>query len=102
MKEKNSTETDHRRLHTIIHGRVQGVGFRAFTQRIGVQYGLTGWVRNRWNGTVETVAEGSHKDLEIFLQALYRGPFSGTTRHINENWQDASGQFTSFSIRMTA
>jgi acylphosphatase len=102
MEGKEFLNKDFIRLHTVIHGRVQGVGFRAFTQRVGIQNRLTGWVRNRWNGTVEAVAEGSRENLESYLHALHRGPFSGTTSRIVESWLDAKGDFQSFTIRMTA
>jgi len=101
LNEEHSRGSKNVCLHAIIEGRVQGVGFRAFTQRYAIQYRLTGWVRNRWDGTVEVVAEGSHQDLEKFLQALGRGPFSGTTRSIKTDWLDATGKFTPFRIRMT-
>jgi acylphosphatase len=101
MDQNNSKIYTSTCLHAIVEGRVQGVGFRAFVQRYAVQYRLTGWVRNRWNGTVEVLAEGSRPDLEKFLQALQRGPFSGTTRQVKSDWRDASGQFSSFRIRIT-
>lgn len=88
-------------LHAIIEGRVQGVGFRAFSQREGIKCKLTGWVRNRWDGSVEVVAEGSIQDLEKFLHALQHGPFIGTTRHLKTEWRDATGDFNTFRIRMT-
>jgi len=89
------------RLHTIVEGRVQGVGFRYFTQERAVFLGLTGWVRNRWNGTVEITAEGSRADLEIFLKAIQRGPHPGTTQNVKSDWLTATGEFRSFQIRQT-
>lgn len=90
------------RLHADIEGRVQGVGFRYFTQERAVFLGLTGWVRNRWNGTVELTAEGSKTDLEILLKAVQRGPRAGTTQNVKFEWLEASGEFSSFRIRQTA
>lgn len=95
------TEAEFLRLHAIVKGRVQGVGFRAFTQRNAVTNNLTGWVRNRWNGTVEVVAEGQRPSLEALLQAIQRGPYPGTTRNVKVDWQLATGEFNSFRIRMT-
>ena len=89
------------RLHAIVDGRVQGVGFRYFTQERAVLLGLTGWVRNRWNGTVELVAEGPRADLDTLLQAVRRGPHAGTTRNVRIDWMDATGEFSSFYVRRT-
>jgi acylphosphatase len=89
------------RLHAIVTGRVQGVGFRAFTQRNAIVLNLTGWVRNRWDGTVEIVAEGSSSSLDPFLLALQRGPRVGTTQNVKYDWLDATGEFSSFRVRMT-
>jgi acylphosphatase len=90
------------RLHAHIEGRVQGVGFRYFTQERAVFLGLTGWVRNRWNGTVEIVAEGPKEDLEILLKTVRRGPRVGTTQNVKFDWQAFSGEFSTFRIRPTS
>jgi acylphosphatase len=89
------------RLHAIVDGRVQGVGFRYFTQERAAFLGLTGWVRNRWNGTVELVAEGPKADLETFLRAIQRGPRTGTTQNVKVDWLENRGEFNSFRIRQT-
>jgi acylphosphatase len=90
------------RLYAIVEGRVQGVGFRYFTQERAAFLGLTGWVRNRWNGTVELIAEGSRANLEILLKAIQRGPHTGTTRNVKLDWQEGTGEFSTFQIRRTA
>lgn len=101
MNHTESSSSDFFRLHCIVQGRVQGVGFRAFTQRKAYEKDLTGWVRNRWDGTVEVVAEGPRKHLEDFLEGLRRGPFSGTTRNVKVEWQKSRDEFNTFRIRMT-
>jgi acylphosphatase len=95
------SEQEIQRLYAIVEGRVQGVGFRYFTQERAVFLGLTGWVRNRWNGTVELVAEGPRADLEILLQAIRRGPRAGTTQNLKWDWQEGTGEFRTFYIRRT-
>jgi acylphosphatase len=90
------------RLHAIVEGVVQGVSFRAFVQQKAVSYGLKGWVRNRWDGSVEVLAEGPQADLERLLSALYRGPRSADVRGVTPDWQPASGEFQFFSIRLTS
>src|SRR5207244_12904415 len=62
------------RLHAIVRGDVQGVGFRYFVQRKAQQLGLRGWVRNNDDGTVELVAEGGRGELEQLKRALEEGP----------------------------
>ena len=97
-REENRIE----RLHTSVEGRVQGVGFRYFVQEQAVRLALTGWVRNRWDGSVEVIAEGKRGDLEKLLSALARGPRSANVMRIIPEWQTASGDFSHFNIRLTA
>ncbi|MDY8109580.1 acylphosphatase [Fulvimarina sp. 2208YS6-2-32] len=61
-------------MHVIVHGRVQGVGFRDWTERTARSRGLAGWCRNRSDGTVEVVAAGDGEALSGFLFDLERGP----------------------------
>lgn len=95
------SEADQIRLHAIVEGRVQGVGFRNFVLENATRLGLTGWVRNRWNGDVECLAEGERQALEKLLVALQRGPRSGFVTQVRVDWQDASGEFSYFSVRTT-
>ena len=66
----------------VVSGRVQGVGFRYFTQRKAVELNLRGWVRNRPDGTVEVEACGPDEQLEIFEHALRSGPPLGRVAHV--------------------
>ncbi len=90
------------RLHAIIQGHVQGVGFRYFVQGKATSLGLTGWVRNRWDGSVEVLTEGKRTELESLLDALYRGPRGATVTNVDPQWQEATGEFLDFQVRMTA
>jgi acylphosphatase len=58
----------------IVAGRVQGVGFRFFAARAARDLGVHGWVRNRPDGTVETLAEGAQEAVELYLERLRLGP----------------------------
>jgi acylphosphatase len=60
--------------HLIIRGRVQGVGYRAWTEHAALQRGLEGWVRNRADGAVEAVFAGPAMVVEGMLEACWRGP----------------------------
>ena len=57
-----------------IHGRVQGVGFRAFVEHEAAQRGLEGWVRNRRDGSVETLIAGGESVVEEMIEVCRRGP----------------------------
>lgn len=92
---------DLKRLHAVVHGRVQGVGFRAYTVTSANRLELTGWVRNRYNGTVETIAEGPQSVLNVFIKDLERGPGPSNVTHLNIEWQTPTGEFPDFRFRMT-
>jgi len=62
-----------KRIHAIISGVVQGVGFRFFAKYIAERFELNGFVRNRADGTVELEAEGSDKAVSAFLRELDTG-----------------------------
>ena len=87
------------RLHAVAHGMVQGVNFRAYTQREAARLRLTGWVRNQWNGTVETVAEGPRAALEEFERTLQRGPPAALVDAVDVTYSEATGEFGGFNIR---
>jgi acylphosphatase len=89
------------RLHAVIEGQVQGVGFRYFVHDSAAALGLTGWVRNRWDGSVEVVAEGRREALNHLLAALYRGPRSAVVTDLTPEWLPGSGEFSGFTIRST-
>lgn len=90
-----------RRLHAVVHGRVQGVGFRATTVDEARRLGLAGWVRNRYDGTVEVLAEGSEARLKIFLEYLHRGPWGASISSVVEDWTDAAGAPMPFQFKRT-
>jgi acylphosphatase len=91
--------SEQERLRAEIFGDVQGVGFRVFVLRRGMAYGLTGWVRNRWDGSVELVAEGPRPALEILLDDVRRGPSASNVERVEEHWETATAEFRSFGVR---
>lgn len=93
-------ENEITRLHAVVEGRVQGVGFRYFVLDKAETLGVTGWVRNRWDETVEVTAEGSRADLEKLLQALERGPRSAYVLQVNREWLPATCEFGSFFVEV--
>ena len=62
--------------HVVVHGRVQGVGYRAFVEDEAYRRGLHGWVRNRRDGSVEAVFAGPPAAVESMIEACRRGPMS--------------------------
>jgi acylphosphatase len=97
MSEKASAR---RRLHAVIHGRVQGVSFRYYTQRRARELDLTGYVRNQWRGTVEVIAEGQHRNLEQLLAFLRVGPPAAMVTKVDLKWLPFSGSFERFEVRI--
>jgi acylphosphatase len=92
---------DRARVHVIVEGRVQGVGFRYFVKENAQIWGLTGWVRNRWDDTVEVLAEGERGKLNQLLSALRRGPRAAVVENLQIEWQQDQGEFGGFYIQPT-
>ncbi|NMC14981.1 MAG: acylphosphatase [Chloroflexi bacterium] len=87
------------RLHAIVEGYVQGVGFRMFVQTTAYALGVTGWVRNLWNGNVEVVAEGEQNILEKLNQYLWQGPRNADVVNVHSEWLEATNEFERFQVR---
>lgn len=94
-------QIDRQRLHARVTGRVQGVGFRYYVVTEAAGLGLTGWVRNRRDGSVEVVAEGERGKLTVLVQSLERGSRSSIVNDVFTEWLDATGEFQGFSARTT-
>jgi acylphosphatase len=60
----------------VVRGRVQGVGYRAWTEDTAILNGLDGWVRNRRDGSVEAVIAGPKQAVDAMIEACWRGPDS--------------------------
>jgi len=86
--------------HYRIRGRVQGVGYRYFAQRIALRLGVRGWVRNLPNGDVEAFGEAETEVLDRFRRELERGPsFSQVSEVIQEDALADRSTTSSFDIR---
>ena len=86
------------RAHVIISGRVQGVFFRAETQRAALRLGVCGWVRNRPEGTVEAIFEGDTQIVKKAIEWCHQGSEMANVTDVVVQWQDFTGEFTDFSI----
>ena len=87
------------RLHLLITGRVQGVGFRFSARDEALDLGVTGWVRNLPGGEVEILAEG-RRDRLLMLEAwAHLGPPLAHVTDVRADWLDFTGEFREFRIR---
>ncbi len=86
------------RAHLVVHGHVQGVGFRAFAARIASNLDLLGGVRNLNDGRVELDVEGQKPVIEAFVQQLEVGPSAGRVIQIEMEWSPADGRYSTFSV----
>lgn len=87
------------RAHLIIHGKVQGVYYRAFTKELADSLGLKGWVRNLPDRTVEAVFEGDREIIEIAVKKCHVGPPFSMVANIELKWEETLEGFSDFRIR---
>jgi len=87
-----------KRMHAYVRGIVQGGGFRFFVFQHGSNLGLQGWVRNRYNGEVEVLAEGSQGILNSFLEKLKEGPQMAQVEDVTVEWYEPLGDLEPFTI----
>lgn len=87
------------RAHLIVSGRVQGVCFRDETQRAARTFGVSGWVRNKRDGTVEAIVEGAKKDVISLINWCNTGPPISRVEKVEVSWQDYLGEFSEFGIK---
>jgi acylphosphatase len=90
-----------RTVHASIKGRVQGVGYRLWTERKAAELGLEGWVRNRHDGSVEAVFQGPQASVEAIIDACRRGPYAAAVTDVLIREEEA-GSFAGFKVRGTA
>lgn len=94
----NQDEPKTIRAHVFISGRVQGVSFRWYTQRMAQRLGLSGWVRNLWDGRVEAIFEGSEKVVREAVAWCHHGEPPARVDDVQVSYKDATGEFNSFRI----
>ena len=82
----------------VISGRVQGVGYRFFAERVANQLGLRGYVKNLWDGNVEAYAIGDEARLEEFKRRLAEGPRAGCVTSVEESGTPVDKRCTQFVI----
>jgi len=81
-----------------VFGRVQGVGYRYFCYRKALSLNLNGWVKNNFDGSVSTFAEGDMTAVEGYVEELKTGCHGSKVEKMDVVWKDYSGQYVSFEI----
>jgi acylphosphatase len=86
------------RANVIIRGTVQGVGFRYWTAEWAERLGLTGWIRNNSDGSVETEVEGDRAAVETYLEEMKSGPRYAAVGEYHKTILPYLGNYTTFDI----
>ncbi len=86
------------RAHILISGRVQGVFFRAYTQRAAQERAVRGWVMNTRDGRVEAVFEGEKDKVEDMLSWCHQGSPHSRVTEVSVDWEEYTGEFKDFSV----
>lgn len=86
-----------RTVHLRVEGRVQGVGYRAFVERQAIRLGLSGWVRNRRDGSVEAVLQGAPAAVDAMIELCRSGPPASRVDRV-EVVGEGVGAFDGFEV----
>jgi acylphosphatase len=86
------------RAHVIFSGRVQGVFFRANTERKAVELGVYGWVKNLPDRTVEAVFEGDKTRVQNLIDWCSKHQPMATVTSMQVDWEEFKGEFNKFSV----
>ena len=97
-KKKTSPKITRKTLHARVDGVVQGVGFRYSALHQARRLGLSGYVRNLWNGRVEVVAEGQQEQLQQLERWLHRGPPGAIVHRVDTHYTPYQGVYRTFTI----
>lgn len=87
-----------KRVHLIISGFVQGIGYRAWIKREATKLGITGWVKNREDGEVEAICEGKPESIEALINLAKQGPLLSQINQVEVKWEASRGEYASFEI----
>ena len=85
-------------MRCIVSGNVQGVAYRAYAQESATELELVGYVRNRSDGTVEVVAQGSPDILKEFVEYLHEGSLMAQVESVAVDWRSPRRTFSEFSV----
>ncbi len=85
-------------VQMFIKGRVTGVFFRASAQREARRLGITGWVKNRADASVEILAEGDEDAIKEIISWAHHGPSAARVDHVDVRWRSYTGDHADFRI----
>ena len=88
------------RVHAVISGEVQGVGYRYFVKRLAAELDINGWVKNNTDGTVELEAEGEKEKLSQYLQRLKTEHSYASIESVETKWLPFENKYSNFSIKL--
>jgi acylphosphatase len=91
--------SENKRVHAIVEGRVQMVFFRYSTCQEADRLGVTGWVKNKRDGSVEVVAEGPGEAVDELIRWCHDGPSGARVTSVNATNEPYAGEFSSFDVR---
>lgn len=86
-------------IYCIVSGKVQNVAYRYFAEDAATELGLSGWVRNKSDGTVEVLAQGDTDALKAFVEYLHEGSLNAKVEGVAVDWQTPKKVFDDFSVR---
>lgn len=86
------------RAHVYVHGRVQGVSFRASMRHNAQLFGVKGWVKNGDDGSVEAVFEGKKAAVDNIVSWCRQGPSGALVQRLDVCWEECVDEFDRFSI----
>lgn len=85
-------------IRILIHGLVQGVFFRHSAKQKAHELGITGWIRNNPDGSVEVLAQGNKKQLQEFIKWCKIGPVAANVEKVEVEWKEVTDKNSDFSI----
>ncbi len=83
----------------LLSGRVQGVGFRYYTESVASKYGISGYVGNTFNGKVEVVGQGEDEELGQFFKEVKKGPAFSVVTDVVSDKLESSKKYNTFEIK---
>ncbi len=85
-------------IYCVVKGRVQGVGYRDFIDRYAKEHNLFGWIRNKEDGSVEMVLQGTPDELKECIEILNQGSLLAKVETLSVDWRTPEKQYTEFRV----
>ncbi len=85
-------------IYCVVTGRVQGVGYRDFIERYTHEHNLTGWIKNKSDGSVEVVIQGTPDELKDCIEILNQGSLLAKVDSLAVDWRTPARQYDEFKI----